>query len=150
MDQIDDIKKIFGESGWDALWDSYNRTVLGAGGSGGGSLNHPISGGGGGNALSIGEQFRKLVLEQNYNDDPITAHRKSVLALRDATKEAKDAQEEYNKAVTEEDALRALEKFNHARQKMQYAQGRMASDIQNLTRNLDAAGQVFKQFGRSI
>ena len=150
MDQIDDIKKIFGESGWDALWDSYNRTVLGTGGSGGGSLNHPIGSRGGGNALSIEEQFRKMVLEQNYNDDPITAHRKSVLALRDATKEAEEAQKELNKASSDEETLKALEKFNFARQKMQYAQSRMASDIQNLTRNLDAAGQVFKQFGRSI
>lgn len=150
MDQIDDIKKIFGESGWDALWDSYNRTVLGTGGSGGGSLNHPIGSRGGGNALSIEEQFRKMVLEQNYNDDPITAHRKSVLALRDATKEAEEAQKELNKASSDEETLKALEKFNFARQKMQYAQSRMASDIQNLTRNLDAAGQVFRQFGRSV
>lgn len=134
---------------WEAFWKGYNTYVLGIGGSGGGSITTHMGGSGGG-SLSIEEQFRQLVLKQNFNDDPITAYRKSALALRDAVKEAVKAEKEYNEATDPKVRLEKFEAFNRAREKMQYAQSRKASDIQNLTRNIDAAGQVFKHFGKSV
>ncbi len=150
---------------YNGLWTSYRNQMLG--GNGGGTGNN-ISGNGNGNGntgntqttLSIDDikkQFRKAILENNPNDDPYLAHRRSALKLRDSIKEAEKAYEDYvnttlnpNEAKSWEDKLKAFKDFNDKRARMQWAFERKVSSFRRLNSNVESTKDVFKEIGKQV